>query len=224
MIRIFIGYDPRETIAYHVLCHSILSRSTRPILITPLALNHMKDVMWRERHNLQSTDFSFSRFLVPYLCNFNDWAIFMDCDMLVLDDIANLWDLRNDKFDVMCVKHNHTPKETKKFLNQPQTQYEKKNWSSVMLFNNHRCKTLSKEYVETASGLDLHQFQWTHEGNVGELPLEWNWLVGETKYPYNKDVKNVHWTLGGPYFKDYADSDFCNEWFELYYNLTRIDL
>ena len=166
MIRIFIGYDPRETIAYHVLCHSILSRSTRPILITPLALNHMKDVMWRERHNLQSTDFSFSRFLVPYLCNFNDWAIFMDCDMLVLDDIANLWDLRNDKFDVMCVKHNHSPKETKKFLNQPQTQYEKKNWSSVMLFNSQKCKVLTPKYVNEETGLNLHRFNWVGDDTL----------------------------------------------------------
>ena len=172
MIRIFIGYDPREAIAYHVLCHSILSRSTRPVLITPLALSHIKDVMWRPRHNLQSTDFSFSRFLVPYLCNFADWAIFMDCDMLVLDDIANLWELKDDKFDVMCVKHNHAPKETKKFLDQPQTQYEKKNWSSVMLFNSQKCTVLTPKYVNEETGLNLHRFNWVGDDTlIGDLPL-----------------------------------------------------
>ena len=172
MIRIFIGYDPREAIAYHVLCHSILSRSTRPVLITPLALSHLKDVMWRPRHNLQSTDFSFSRFLVPYLCNFADWAIFMDCDMLVLDDIANLWELKDDKFDVMCVKHNHAPKETKKFLDQPQTQYEKKNWSSVMLFNSQKCTVLTPKYVNEETGLNLHRFNWVGDDTlIGDYPL-----------------------------------------------------
>ena len=215
MIRIFIGYDPRETVAYHVLCHSILSRSTRPILITPLALNHMKDVMWRERHNLQSTDFSFSRFLVPYLCNFNDWAIFMDCDMLVLDDIANLWDLRNDKFDVMCVKHNHTPKETKKFLGQPQTQYEKKNWSSVMLFNSQKCKVLTPKYVNEETGLNLHRFNWVGDDTlIGDLPPRWNHLVDYDPKVPKEQLSNLHFTTGGPYFEEFKNCGYSDLWFK----------
>src|SRR3990167_3020166 len=140
MIRIFIGYDPREAVAFNVLAHSIQSRATRPVAITPLMLSQLDGLMWRERHNLQSTDFSFSRFLVPHLCGFEGWALFMDCDMLVLDDIAQLWDLRDDRFAVQCVKHEHVPPEQKKFLGQAQTRYEKKNWSSVMLFNNPRCR------------------------------------------------------------------------------------
>ena len=215
MIRIFIGYDPRETVAYHVLCHSILSRSTRPILITPLALNHMKDVMWRERHNLQSTDFSFSRFLVPYLCHFNDWAIFMDCDMLVLDDIAHLWDLRNDKFDVMCVKHNHTPKETKKFLNQPQTQYEKKNWSSVMLFNSQKCKVLTPKYVNEETGLNLHRFNWVGDDTlIGDLPPRWNHLVDYDPKVPKEQLSNLHFTTGGPYFEEFKNCGYSDLWFK----------
>ena len=111
MIRIFIGYDSRETVAYHVLAHSIHSRATEPVSITPLMLSQLKQVLTRKRNPLQSTDFSFSRFLTPYLCDFDGWAIFMDCDMLVLDDIAKLWAFRDDKYAVMCVKHEHEPKE-----------------------------------------------------------------------------------------------------------------
>ena len=139
-------------------------------------------------------------------------------------DIKELWDKRDENKSVMVCKHDYVPNATTKFRGAKNLAFPKKNWSSVMLFNNHRCKMLTKEYVETASGLDLHQFQWTHKDNVGELPLEWNWLVGETKYPYNKDVKNVHWTLGGPYFKEYQDSDYANEWFNLYADTIRIDL
>ena len=127
LVRVFIGFDPREAIAFHVLSHSINSRASAPISITPLSLHQLDTLMWRERNPLQSTDFAFSRFLTPFLCNFSGWAIFMDCDMLVLDDISNLWKLRDDKYAVQVVKHDHRPKEKKKFLGQPQSQYEKKN-------------------------------------------------------------------------------------------------
>src|SRR5680860_160938 len=116
VVRIFIGYDSREAIACHVLVHSILRRSSLPIKVTPIALTNLKKEMWRERNPLQSTDFSFSRFLTPYLNNFEGWAIFMDCDILCLDDIAKMWALRDDKWSIMCTKHDHNPEGDRKFL------------------------------------------------------------------------------------------------------------
>lgn len=210
-IPVFIGYDPREAVAFSVLAHSIHSRASRPVSITPLRLSELQGLMWRERNPLQSTDFSFSRFLTPYLCDFAGWAIFMDCDMLVLDDIAKLWDLRDDRYAVMCVKHNHQPKEDIKFLNAVQTKYQKKNWSSVMLFNNGKCRALTPEYVNTASGLELHQFKWL-EGDhlIGEIPHRWNHLVDYD--PPNPDVSLVHYTIGGPYFQEWQDCEYSAEW------------
>ncbi len=123
-IRMFIGYDPREAAPWNVLAHSIHVRSSRPVSITPLMLSQLGDFMWRERNPLQSTDFSFSRFLVPHLCGYRDWAIFADCDMLFLDDVAKLWDLRDDRYAVMCVKHDHKLTEDTKFLGATQTRYE----------------------------------------------------------------------------------------------------
>ncbi|MEO7727663.1 MAG: glycosyltransferase, partial [Burkholderiales bacterium] len=143
MIRVFIGYDPREAVAYSVLAHSIQRRASAPVAVTPLMLSGLKDVLTRQRHPLQSTDFSFSRFLTPLLSDYAGWSIFMDCDMLVLDDIARLFELRDERYAVMVVKHDHVPKEATKFLDQPQTPYQKKNWSSVMLFNNAKCKALT---------------------------------------------------------------------------------
>jgi hypothetical protein len=211
MIRIFIGFDPRETVAWHVLCHSILARSSRPVSFVPLALEHLRDCFWRERDPLQSTDFSFTRFLVPHLSGFEGWSLFMDCDMLVRADIAELWDLRDDRYTVMCVKHEHRPRETVKFLGAPQTPYAKKNWSSVMLFNNARCQALSPGYVNTASGLELHQFKWLGgDDAIGELPKTWNHLVGHD--PLDPGAKNVHYTVGGPYFHEFTDCDFSEHW------------
>lgn len=211
MIRIFIGYDPRETVAWHVLTHSILARSSEPVSFVPLALNNLQGLMWRERNPLQSTEFSFSRFLTPCLSGFEGWSLFMDCDMLVLDDIAKLWALRDERYAVMCVQHDHQPNETVKFLNQPQTAYGKKNWSSVMLFNNARCTALTPEYVNTASGLELHQFKWLgDDGLIGELPKAWNHLVGY--YEPEAGMSNVHYTLGGPYFKEYANCEYAEPW------------
>ncbi len=211
MIRIFIGYDSRETAAWHVLSHSIISRSSQPVTIAPLALHQLDGLMWRERNALQSTDFSFSRFLTPALSGFEGWSLFMDCDMLVLDDIARLWALRDDRYAVMCVKHDHRPAETVKFLGAPQTPYGKKNWSSVMLFNNARCSALSPAYVNSASGLELHQFKWLDdEALIGELPATWNHLVGYSAPA--PSPSNVHFTIGGPYFDEYADCHYAAEW------------
>ena len=112
-IRVFIGYDSREAAAFSVLAHSIHARASQPVSVTPLKLEELREVFRRERNPLQSTDFSFSRFLTPYLCGYEGWAVFMDCDMLALDDIARLWDLRDDSYAVMCVKHDHVPTDWK---------------------------------------------------------------------------------------------------------------
>ena len=213
MLRIFIGYDPRESIAFSVLAHSIQRRSSQPVSIIPIALDNLKDIYNRERNPLQSTDFSFTRFLTPYLSNYEGWSVFMDCDMIVLDDIANLFSLADDKYSVMCVKHNHVPKEEVKFLNAPQSKYEKKNWSSVMLFNNAKCKALTPDYVNSASGLELHQFKWLDNDDlIGEIPYKWNHLVGYSD-PYS-NASLVHFTIGGPYFKEYHDCEYSKEWRE----------
>ena len=215
MIRLFIGFDPRETVAYHVLSHSVHARASQPVTIAPLMLSQLGELMTRERNPLQSTDFSFSRFLTPYLCGFDGWAIFMDCDMLVLDDIAKLWEMRDDRYAVMCVKHDHVPEEDTKFLGATQTKYEKKNWSSVMMFNCAKCTALTPEYVNTASGLDLHRFNWLGDDNlIGEIPHRWNLLVGYDQTIPTEDVSNLHYTIGGPYFDDYKDTDYATEWFD----------
>ena len=213
-VRIFVGFDPREAVAFDVLSHSIQSRTVTPVSITPLKLGQLESLMWRERDDLQSTDFSFSRFLVPHLCGFEGWAVFMDCDMLVLDDIANLWALRDESCAVQVVKHDHRPSETTKFLDQPQTAYEKKNWSSVMLFNCARCAALTPEYVNTASGLELHRFQWLGDDElIGDLPHRWNHLVDYDPALPAEELSNLHFTTGGPYFDEYKNCGYADLWF-----------
>ena len=211
MLDIYVGFDSKEVVAYHVLCQSILDLSSIPVRFTPLNLNNMKAIFGRERHPLQSTEFSFSRFLVPYLSSYSGWSLFMDCDMISRVDLAELIEHCDNEKAVMVCKHDYVPKEDTKFLGQVQTKFEKKNWSSVMLFNNELCRALTPNYVERASGLELHQFKWLdHESQIGSLPLEWNWLVGD--YDYNPDAKIVHFTSGGPYFDDYTGCDYSDEW------------
>jgi lipopolysaccharide biosynthesis glycosyltransferase len=211
-IRVFIGYDSSEPVAYHIFCHSIQTRSSVPVSITPIMLSQISEFN-RPRDLLQSTEFSFSRFLVPYLSNYQGWSLFFDCDMLMMSDIKQLWDLRDEQYAVMCVKHDYEPKEDKKFLGHIQTKYKKKNWSSVMLFNNAQCRILTPGYVRKASGMELHQFQWTDEALIGEIPKQWNHLVGVYK---KLPAKNIHFTLGGPYFNDYSECDYSDVWYEEY--------
>lgn len=215
MINVFIGYDTKEKVAFNTLSYSILKNSTKPISITPIYLENIKDDYVRERNDLSSTEFSFSRFIVPHLMNYQGWALFMDCDMLMTADINELWRLRDDSYAVQLCKHDYQPKTDTKFLGQIQTKYEKKNWSSFMLLNCKKCTTLTPDYVMKASGLELHQFKWLESDDlIGDLPLEWNWLAGE--YNHKDDVKCIHYTDGGPWFDDYKDCDYSTDW-ESYY-------
>jgi hypothetical protein len=211
VIRVFIGYDAVEAVAYSVLAHSINVRASEPVQIAPVMLDQLKGVYKRERNPLQSTEFSFSRFLVPWLCGFEGWAIFMDCDMLVREDIAKLWKLRDERYAVQVVKHMHVPREETKFLGAVQTKYEKKNWSSVMLLNCARCTALTPDYVNRATGLELHQFKWLGDDDlIGAIPPQWNHLVGYDAP--RRDASLVHYTIGGPWFREYEQCEYADAW------------
>ena len=213
-IRIFIGFDQNEAVAYHTLCHSILSRASQPVSIMPIKRSLLGAVHDRPLEPEQSNEFSFTRFLVPHLCEYRGRAIFMDCDMMLRTDIAELWNHPALNLNaVAVVKHDYTPRDDFKYLGAVQYKYPRKNWSSVMLFNcgHKECRSLTPGYVNTASGMDLHRFNWCDDAYIGELEPEWNWLVGE--YTYNPDVKNIHWTVGGPWFNEYQHVDYAEEWF-----------
>jgi hypothetical protein len=219
-IPVFIGYDPHERAAVNVLADSLVQHSSRPLAITPIVARQLSGILCRERHPSQSTEFSFSRFLVPYLQDYSGWAIFMDCDMLARGDIAELWEQRDERYAVMVVKHQHVPGETVKFLGAEQTRYEKKNWSSLMLFQCERCRALTPDYVNSATGLQLHRFEWlSGEEEIGALPMgRWNHLI-DVQPPAEEPVERggpalVHWTLGGPWFREYrlAGGVLAAEW------------
>lgn len=211
MIRCFLGYDPNETVSYHVLAHSILRHASVPVSVTPLVLSQLP--MTRERTPKQSTEFSFSRFLVPWLCGFRGTAVFLDCDMLCRGDIA---DLRGEPGKaVSVVKHDYTPRPEDKFLGQQQTIYQKKNWSSVMVFDCAQCPMLTPHYVNTASGLELHQFKWLGgEYGIGALDPVWNCLIGEPNQCAMESAKLWHFTRGTPCFKAFRDCPGAREWEE----------
>ena len=214
VLQIYIGYDPKEAVAYHTLAHSIQRHSSIPVTIAPLMQSQLKGLYTRSRGPTESTEFSLTRFLVPALSQFRGWSLFMDCDMLCRSDIAELAALAERSADkaVLVCKHDYTPGPAPKFLNQVQTIYPRKNWSSVMFFNNARCTALNADYVNRATGLELQRFNWMDDALIGELPLEWNWLVGE--YQHNPDARIVHYTIGGPYFDEYRSCDYAEEWLE----------
>jgi hypothetical protein len=217
-IPIFIGVDPRERAAANVLIDSLVQQSSAPLAITAMLTPQLErqGLYWRQRDPRQSTAFSFTRFLVPRLMGFQGWAIFMDCDMLARGDITELWDLRDERYAVMCVQHEHVPSETVKFLGEVQSSYPKKNWSSLMLFNCSRCTALTPAYVNTASGLDLHRFHWlAGDHDIGALPEGWNHLVAVQEPAKATASALLHWTLGGPWFREQRTmgEGLAAEWF-----------
>jgi hypothetical protein len=206
-LRIFIGYDERESIAYHVLKSSIEGHASIPVDIRPLVTADLP-IFTRPRHPNQSTDFAFTRFLVPYLSGYEGVSVFMDCDMLMRADIAGLLADVPERCAVAVCPHDYTPTSATKMDGQVQTPYPRKNWSSLMVFQNDQCRRLSPYYVNKASAADLHRLVWAP--TIGTLPLDWNWLLGE--YAPNPDARCWHWTLGGPWFPDYAEAPYAAEW------------
>lgn len=216
VLKIYIGYDPVESVAWHTMAHSILARSSQPVAIIPINLTNLKEVYNRDKDVRQSNEFSFSRFLVPYLNNYDGYAVFFDCDMMLRTDISELFNTVKQlpKKAVYVVKHDYEPKNDIKYLNNIQYKYPKKNWSSVVVWDcGHPAnKIVTPDFVNSATPMDLHRFNWLKDEEIGDLDVRWNWLVGEYNEP-PVDVKNVHWTIGGPYFNEYKNVDFASEWF-----------
>jgi hypothetical protein len=216
VVKVFIGYDPVESVAWHTMAHSIFTRSSRPVALVPVHVDNLKSIFNRARDSKQSNAFSFTRFLVPHLAGYQGYAIFFDCDMMLRTDIAAILDAAGAQADkaVHVVQHDYEPRDDIKFLNTVQYRYPRKNWSSVVVWNcgHPSNRVVTPEFVNTASALELHRFTWLRDDEIGALDVRWNWLVGEYDDP-PADVKNVHWTVGGPYFEEYRSADFAQEWF-----------
>ena len=219
-LRIYIGWDSREDIAYQVARQSILDTVSVPVEIIPLKQKDLRkrDLYWRNRDKLASTEFTFTRFLIPELAEFDGWALFMDCDMILTTDIKQLFDQADNKYAVMCAHHDYTPKEGLKMDGKRQHVYPRKNWSSVVLFNcgHPSNKKLTKELVNDPDidGAYLHRFSWLEDSEVGEFSHEWNWLVGWYNAPKDGKPKLIHYTEGGPWFDNYIDCEYNLEWFK----------
>ena len=231
-IPVFIGYDDREHEAYEVCRYSILTRTDANVAIKPLKHLQLRaqgyfDRPWRidemgrysdERDGKPfSTQFSHTRFLVPFLAKaqgYTEWAIFMDCDMLVLDDIAKVVALADPHYAVMCVQHLHEPSGEIKMDGQMQTRYRRKNWSSFVLWNlNHSSNShLTQVAINNKPGGWLHAFSWLGSDEIGALPEEWNYLVGHSVIPEGKTPKVIHYTEGGPWFVDKQDVPYGALW------------
>lgn len=216
-INICIGYEKCQSVAFHVLCHSIIKRSSTPVRICPINLDNIKTIFNRPIDPQQSTEFAFSRFLTPVFFP-GEWVIFMDCDMLCLEDITKLWNLRNEDKHVMVVQHDNrdwTKNGTlfTKFKNNRQYNYPRKNWSSLMLLNGRSSDypLLSKDNMETQSGDFLHQFKWVRLEKLGKLPPEWNYLA-EYDNSIDTTPAMIHYTLGGPWLEEYKHCEFAYEW------------
>lgn len=212
---IYVGYDSREAVAYHVCVNSLIRTASKPISVTPLALTTFKGY-YQEGPRvtlggyLPTNQFIFSRFLVPSMMDYKGWALFIDGDMIVTEDIGNLFDLADAKYAVQVVQHDYKTKFPIKYLNQVNGDYPRKNWTSVMLFNcgHPDNRKLTPEYVQHASGKELHRLEWT--GNIGALPIEWNWLADE--YGENPNAKLIHYTAGTPCFHDFACTPMASLW------------
>lgn len=225
-LQIFVGYDPREAEAYSVARESIRARSTQPVKIRGVVLDDLKAKgLYRrptERRNEKlwdsiseapmSTEFAISRFLVPHLAGSQGWAVFLDCDVFCRTNLVRILDHADPAKAVMVVKHDYAPSSTVKMDGQEQTRYARKNWSSVMLFNLEHVSNvnLTVDLINSVPGRDLHRFCWLKDDEIGELPPEWNFLVGHTDPSINPKI--VHFTEGGPWLPGYENVPFADEW------------
>lgn len=216
MHNIYVGWDSREDIAYQVCEHSIYRRTRSDIRVIPLKQSELREsgTYWRDIDKLASTEFTFTRFLVPYLNEYKGWAVFCDSDMVFLMDAKNLFNNLDDTKAVYCVQHNYNPPEGLKMDGQLQTQYPRKNWSSMMIFNcsHPSCKQLDLQTVNTATGAYLHRFAWCTDAEIGVLGPEWNWLVGHYKEGTDGYPQILHYTEGGPWFENMRECEYDHIW------------
>jgi lipopolysaccharide biosynthesis glycosyltransferase len=212
-VKIVVGFDQRESVAYHTFCQSIIEHASIPVSFCPLAINTLKG--YKETHTDNSNDFIYSRFLTPHLNQYQGWAIFADGDMICQADIKELWDLRDESKALLVVKHDYQTKAHRKYLGNINENYPRKNWSSVILWNckHPKHQILTPEFIANQTGKYLHRFSWLEDEDIGELPIEWNWLAIE--YPENMKAKLIHYTLGTPCFKEYRDTEMSDVWHDV---------
>jgi hypothetical protein len=219
MRKVFVGYTSYQDVVYQVAKHSI-ERLSRDVYCFPIIQQSLRDlgIYTRSEDKKGATEFSITRFLTPWLAGYKGWVLFCDNDVLALTDINELFEQADDRYAVMCVKHNHEPTDTVKLDGQLQTNYPRKNWSSVVLWNcdHPKNRQITPELVNEVSPLFLHRFMWLEDNEIGEIGLEWNWLVDWYKKPKNGTPKFLHYTDGGPYFKNYQNVDFKDEWLAEY--------
>jgi len=210
-LRIFVGLDSSHPIAYEVCKFSIEKNTKLSLSIIPINKHTVREYN-RTTDSTESTDFSFARFFTPYCSNYTGISIFVDGDFLFLDDIENLINLYDDRFAVMCCKHNYVPRNETKMDGKLQTRFPKKNWSSLMMFNNehHKIRTLNPLTINGQSGAFLHQFKYLDDNEIGSLPLQWNWLVGWYKEPIDGKPSALHFTEGGPWLKEYKNVEYAD--------------
>ena len=215
-LRVFIGWDSREDIAYQVARRSRLRHASIPVEVTPIKLDDLvaKGLYTRDIDPLASTQFTYSRFLTPYLAGYQGWAVFVDCDFIFFGDAAELQGYMDPKYAVLCVQHDYKPKETTKMDGVPQSAYPRKNWSSFMLFNcaHPSTRQLTPEVVNRETGAYLHRMQWAKDEEIGALPTGWNWLEGWYDKPAQGYPQAVHHTRGGPWFAEWQNVDYAAEW------------
>jgi len=209
-IPVFVGYDPREAIAYHVCANSIIRNASAPVAIIPVALNLFTD--YKETHGDNSNHFVYTRFLVPYLMDFKGRAIFIDGDMVVRGDIIELYESLQTAHDVAVVKHDYKTRMPVKYMGAPNEDYPRKNWSSVIVWDcqSYPNRRLTPDFVQKQPGSFLHRFSWIDDDRIQALPKEWNWLPDELGE--NTEAKLLHYTLGTPCFHEFYDTTQAAEW------------
>jgi len=222
-LKIFIGWDSREPEAAEVCEYSIKKHATVPVEIHFLKQAELRarEIYTREPDLQSSTEFTFTRFLVPYLCNYRGNAVFVDCDFLFEHDIKELFECANNSAAVSVVQHDYQPTNTIKMDGKTQYQYPRKNWSSLMLFNcaHPDCQTLTPEIVSSQTGEFLHRFNWTGY-EIGSLDKTWNWLVNWYHEPQDGKPKAIHYTEGGPWFPNYVKTEYGGNWIQAYNEIT----
>lgn len=206
MIKLYCGYDPREAAGYYAFQDSVIENSTEPFSITPLT----------GKQSDGTNAFTYARFGVPEVSGFAGFAIFADAsDMLLVGDLKDLWKMRDKKYAVQVVKHDYKTKHPRKYLGQDMESanedYPRKNWSSLVIWNcGHMAHFRHRKELRSDDGAFLHRFAWLDDEEIGEIPVEWNWLADE--YGENEDAKLLHWTCGMPGFYQYKNAPHASKW------------
>jgi len=190
-LNVFVGTQPEQMLATKLLEYSIKKKTSLKINVQALykavESKNIKIPRPVDKSNYPRTPFSFQRFAIPELSGYTGRSVYVDSDMLVFNDIQELYDMPFNGAEILCAEGVDGAR-------RPQF--------SVMVLD---CDTLKWNITDIVKGLDNGDYDYKglmYEMKAAKsisqsLPKYWNdlesYTEGKTRLIHFTDMHKQPW-------------------------------